>query len=186
MRSLALVLALTACRSGQAGNAPRVEVMPDCWLGPEVPIRGPKAAKVTLIRFWTTGCPHCRVTLPAIEDLRREFRASGLETIAIYHTRMPKPAGPDQVEANARELGYSGPLAADLGWTTLAAFGLAAETRKMTSATFLLDHEGRIRFMHPGPEFHRSSDPAHRDCERDFGELRSQIESLLSDSSRSG
>jgi len=178
-RAGVLALALAACRSEPRTLGNPASAMPEHWIGPKVEVRGPTAAKATLIRFWTDGCPHCRVSLPAIAALREEFHERGLETIAIYHTRQPRPPDPAEVEAIARGLGYAGPLAADLDWRTLSAAGLGDRTRKMTSATFLLDHDGKVRFTHPGPEIHPSSDPDHLTCQGAFESLRSCVQELL-------
>ena len=179
LRAGLLVLALVACRSEPRRSDDLASAMPKHWIGPKVEVRGPNAAKATLIRFWTDRCPHCRVSLPAIAALRDEFHEQGLETIAIYHTRRPRPPQAAEIEAIAHGLGYDGPIAADLDWATLSAAGLGDRTRKMTSATFLLDHDGKVRFMHPGPEIHLSSDPEHLVCEQAFGRLRSCVQAVL-------
>lgn len=178
-RAGVLALALTACRSEPSTAVDLASAMPEHWIGAKVAVRGPDAAKATLIRFWTDHCPHCRATLPAIAALREEFHERGLETIAIYHTRRAYPPPVAEIEAVAHGLGYEGPLAADLDWTTLTAAGLGERTGRMTSATFLLDRDGKVRFMHPGPEFHPSADPEHLSCEQAFVSLRACVQELL-------
>jgi thiol-disulfide isomerase/thioredoxin len=142
-------------------------------------MQGTDTAKATLVRFWTDHCPHCRLSLPAIEALRREFHDRGLETIAIYHTRAPHLPSPKEVETAARAMGYEGPVAMDLQWKALSAVGLGERQGRTTSATFLFDQEGSLRFRHPGPEIHESGDPLHRSCQQDFEALHRSIEAVL-------
>jgi thiol-disulfide isomerase/thioredoxin len=181
MRTLLFALALLICRSQpQTTVEPTMEALaPIRWIDHAVPLVGPGRPKATLVRFWTDGCPHCRLSLPAIAALRREFHDEGLETIAVYHARGPHPLSPSAIEAAARELGYEGPLAQDPEWKALSALGLGERTGRMTSASFLFDHEGKVRFAHPGPELHPSTEAEHRTCDQAFARLRAGVRDLL-------
>lgn len=39
--------------------------------------------KVVVLNFWATWCPPCRLEMPAMEQLYREFRDKGLEVVAV-------------------------------------------------------------------------------------------------------
>jgi len=143
---------------------------------PDAEEGGPRA---TLVRFWTDTCPYCVASLPALDELRRRFGPRGLATLAVHHPKPPRPVERDAVRGAARARRYHGPLAADPDWTALRALWLSTGSRTATSASFLLDAAGRVRFVHPGPEFHRSTDAEHARCQRDFDELVRAIEALL-------
>jgi len=158
----------------------------DGWLerfvGERVRLTGPDAARATLVRFWTDGCPFCEASLPALEELRAELGPRGLATLAVYHPKPPRSVAEDEVVAAARERGYHGPLAIDADWSALDRFWLRDRDRGATSASLLLDREGVVRFVHPGPVFHPADSAAG-----DFGPeavagwraLRTAVEALL-------
>lgn len=155
------------------------------WLDEPLAFSGPAAAPATLIRFWTDECPYCDASLPALERLREELGPRGLATLAIYHPKPPRQVSAEEIRAAAVARGYHGPLAADLEWKALERIWLSGRTEpSATSASFLLDRDGRIRFVHPGPLFHPSGEdhelsiPAE-EASRDFDDLRAAITALL-------
>lgn len=159
----------------------------ETWAGETVSLRGDGEHEAVLLRFWTDTCPFCVASLPALEKLRLEYASSGLETVAVYH---PKPEGEESVEqvrAWADERGYHGALALDLHWRAIRRIWLTGELeRGATSASFLLDRQGRIRFVSPGPIFHPPGEdhglPRLADqAVTDWRELRQAIEALLAD-----
>lgn len=158
-------------------------LMPGRWIGEPVEIAGPRAAPATLVRWWTDTCPFCEASMPALEELRLEFASEGLATVGVYHPKPPREVSDDFVQASASELGYHGPLAVDERWSALRAVWLDTGERGFTSASFLVDAQGRLRFLHPGPEFHPSSDAEHARCAADYADLRAAIRALISESS---
>lgn len=135
--------------------------------------------KAILVRWWTDTCPFCAMSLPAIEQLRTQFREGGLRTLAVYHPKPPRAVPAEDVLRRARELGYRGPVAADLRWETLRELYLDAGTRHSTSVSFLLDPDGVIRYVHPGPAFGPSEDPAQRQYDEDYRNLTAAIRAML-------
>ena len=141
--------------------------------------------RATLYRWWTDRCPFCVASLPAIEELRLAYADRGLETVAVFHPKPPiDPATLGEVPlATLREVaaarGYHGRVAADMDWSHLRELWLDSGARRATSASFLVDEEGVVRFVHPGPEVHRSADPDHELCNSDFEALEQAIEALL-------
>ena len=150
--------------------------LPQRWIGEPVEIG---AGRATLIRFWTDTCPYCSASLPAVEALAREYGPRGLQTVGIYHPKPPREVDDEAIAADARERGYSGPLAVDPRWATLRQLWLDGGSRSATSASLLVDRQGVVRAVHPGPEFHASDDPAHARCDADDRALRKAIEGLL-------
>jgi thiol-disulfide isomerase/thioredoxin len=132
----------------------------------------------TLLRWWTDTCPFCCATLPALEALRREYGALGLEVVAVYHPKSAVALSDEAIRAAARERGFEGRVAVDRDWSALERAWPTSE-RSATSVALLLDSSGVVRFAHPGPEFHASDDPEHRECARDFADLRAALELVL-------
>ncbi len=149
------------------------------WIG-----RGPAQiedfrGKVVLVRWWTDGCVLCERSAPAIRELTERYGGKGLVLLAIYHPKpRPHPVEDDAVRKAAAALGFPLPLAVDRDWEVLRRWWLDRR-RGFTSVSFLLDREGRVRWVHPGGEFHRSEEPSHRDCARAFADLEAEVRRLL-------
>jgi thiol-disulfide isomerase/thioredoxin len=154
-----------------------LSLLPDHWAGEAPQLAG---AKAVLVRFWTDTCPYCRASLPSLDRLRREHGPQGLVTVGVYHPKPPRIV-PDAVVAEAaRALGFEGPVALDPDWAALRAIWLdGPEPRDATSASFLLDGEGRVAFVHPGPEFHAEPTAGHETCVQDYDALDAAIRELL-------
>ena len=95
-----------------------------------------------------------------------------------------KPRGSDRsldaIRSRARELGIGFSIAVDGDWETLDTWWLrSGEKRTATSASFLLDKRGVIRFVHPGPELHPGGGAGHERCRKDFADLQQAIDVLL-------
>lgn len=142
--------------------------------------------KVVLLRFFTNTCPFCRTSAPALAQLDETFGDDGLAVLGIYH---PKPAGRDypvaDVESFIAEFDWKFPVGLDGDWTALDRFWPPAD-RSYTSFSVLLDRHGVIRLIHPGPEFHATDDPAHRQCNDDYEDLKRSIAALLAESPVAG
>lgn len=193
MLRLVWVLMLLAGAGGCAPDPPSPDVaplplgadisglLPRRWLGEPVPVSGPGAAQATLVRFWTDGCPYCAGSLPALERLRQDFGPRGLATVGVYHPKPPRPVRDEEVQAAAARLGYRGPVAVDERWEALERIWLDGGERRATSASFLVDSHGRVRFVHAGPEFFASEDPRHAQADADYARLRTAVEELLAE-----
>jgi hypothetical protein len=149
------------------------------WIGAPVPLSGDGAAPATLVRWWTDGCRFCEASLPAVEELRRRYGARGFRTVAVYHPKPPRAVDDADVLSAARERGYAGAVAVDPDWSALRGVWLDTGERGATSVSFLLDRDGAIRFVHPGPDFHPSDEPAEQRQSEDFEALERAILALL-------
>lgn len=149
------------------------------WLGPPP---GDLRGKVVLVRWWSDACPMCSSALPSLGRLYEEHQKEGLTVVGVYH---PKPAAPvsaatlQLVQKAALEHEARFPIAIDADWTVLRRWWLDGGKRDYTSASFLIDRQGRIRWVHRGGELHPSSDPAHKDCDRTYGELLTVLSAVL-------
>lgn len=136
--------------------------------------------KVTLVRWWTDSCPYCAMSLPAIELLREKYAARGLQTIAVYHPKPPRDVAATKILQMAGDIGYTGPVAADLQWQTLQRVYLDHSSRRSTSVCFLVDEDGIVRYVHPGPAFGPTDEPSLQRLNQDYLNLAAAIEALVS------
>ncbi len=141
------------------------------------------AGRVVVIRNFTDGCPFCVTTMPALERLWREFGSRGVEVLGVYHPKPPRPVDRAQVVAQVGKLGIGFPVAIDADWELVKRWWLA-EGRRWTSVTWVLDRAGRVRFVHPGGEYHPGGGPDHERCRQDERRLRSMIATLLAEPAR--
>jgi thiol-disulfide isomerase/thioredoxin len=137
--------------------------------------------KVVLVRWWTEGCHYCANMLPELEALRTRHAGEGLVVIGVFHPKPePREVGDRHIVAVANRLGFGGPIAVDGHWRTLQRYWLGGHPeRDWTSVSFLIDHDGIIRWVHGGGEYHRSDDPRHRRCEIQYRELEKALSAAL-------
>lgn len=154
----------------------------DRWIDDDA--RPHAVPKATLYRWWTDSCPYCRASLPAIETLRREYGPKGLDVVGVYHPKPPRAVTDDDVRAAARQLGFNGRIAVDENWSALDHAYLRTGDRRATSVTFLVDADGVIRFLHPGPVFFPSDDAEFTVENDDYRKLKNAIAIVLREQPR--
>lgn len=169
---------LPAERGGQdlVGRRFRKPVF-DRWIDDDA--EPPAGSLATLYRWWTDSCPYCRASLPAIDTLRREYGPKGLDVVGVYHPKPPRPVNDDDVRIMARQRGFGGRVAVDEKWSALEHAYLSTGDRAATSVTLLVDADGVIRFVHPGPVLFRSDDPEFTVENDDYHKLRQAIATVL-------
>jgi thiol-disulfide isomerase/thioredoxin len=193
-RALSLLLGMVTSAVVAAGSERRPASGTDLLEQPAKPLQlvewdggepGPLPGRVRVVRFWTNTCPYCARSLPALQLLAEEFRQAPVQFLGIYHSkpRGSERAWPEAVE-KAKGWGIAFPIAYDHEWRTLDSWWLADREPVPTSPTFVIDPAGKIVHVHPGPEFHPSSDPGHRDCDQAFEALRAAIRTALGRSPR--
>jgi thiol-disulfide isomerase/thioredoxin len=150
------------------------------WLRTEPLTPESLRGKVVLVRFWTDDCRFCENTLPAIEGLRERWADRGLVVLGAYHPHEPRPVTDAFVLKWARKHGFGGPIGVDEHWDTLERWWLDGHPeRNWVSVSFLLDRQGRVRWIHGGGEYHPSGEVRHRACDKRWRELEQVIQSLL-------
>lgn len=165
--------------------APALEI--DAWIGDGPASIAALRGHVVVVRFWTDTCPYCKATAPALVELDRDFRDRGLVVLGIHHPK-PRPAADApfdapaerrRIGAVARRYGFRFPIGLDARWRTIDTWWPAAAPRAATSATFVVDAQGIVRWVHPGPEFHPGGPPDHGQCRADYAALRDVVTALL-------
>lgn len=137
--------------------------------------------QVVLIRFWTATCPYCATSLPALSTLAAQKREQGLVVIGLHH---PKPFGTTTSAMRLKKILEDWQVDILIGqdgrWQTLKTYWLDERPRTATSATFLIDRKGIIRWIHPGVEYHPDGgQPGHEQCVRDWQDLVQAVNLLL-------
>lgn len=95
---------------------------------------------VVYLDFWASWCGPCRRSLPALDELYREFEADGFQVLAI---------SVDMVEEDALDFlnryVVTYPVALDVTGASANAFGVNG----MPSG-YLIDRQGKVREVHVG------------------------------------
>lgn len=113
--------------------------------------------KVVYVDFWASWCGPCRQSLPALNDIRKEFRKKGFEVIAINLDEER-----DDAMEFLKEFPVAYPTARDTSGEVPEAYGLVG----MPTA-YLVDRKGKVQLVHEG--FKKS----------DTEELKQKINTLL-------
>ncbi|MBX7220539.1 MAG: TlpA family protein disulfide reductase [Blastocatellia bacterium] len=128
--------------------------------------------KVVLVRWWTSGCPFCENTAPALNEFATRYQPQGLQVVGLYHHKAETPLTVGHVKRTARKLGFTFPIGIDNDWKNLRSWWLdPLPEADFTSVTFLIDRQGVIRFIHPGGQYVKG--------EAAYDEMGRQIETLL-------
>jgi thiol-disulfide isomerase/thioredoxin len=136
-----LVLAPRALRAG--GILSPGEPAPTITL--KAPDGGPVSlaamkGRLVLVDFWASWCVPCRISVPALENLYREFHARGLEVLAINVDERRKDA--DAFLAGRQ---YTMPIIYDPAGNSPRDAGVYG-----MPTSFLVGRDGKIRFVHRG------------------------------------
>lgn len=133
---------LTGPVPGEEGNQPaplsfQVKRYPDSTPYSPASDRG----SVLLLDVWATWCEPCRDALPLYEQLAREYGKRGLKVYALNVDEDPR-AIPEFLKEMKVEL----PILVDEN----AKVAEKALKVKAMPTTFLVDRQGRVRFVHEG------------------------------------
>ncbi|MFQ5505862.1 MAG: hypothetical protein ACE5F1_13860, partial [Planctomycetota bacterium] len=147
------------------------------WLTPNK--RMPELARheLTLFRWWTSPCPHCKASLPDLWKLTRSHK--GLGMVAVFHEKSGKKLSDEEVSARARRIGYGGSIGIDPDVTELATLMKRGGLHRATSVSLLVDAKGTVLWVHPGPRIHRSSKSMFRRADAAWRELEALVSRRL-------
>jgi len=115
--------------------------------------------RVVLLNFWATWCLECRVELPALEQLHRDYARRGLTVLAVNFREEP-----GTVRQYARKLGLTVPLLVDPAGAITKSYGVIG-----FPTSFLIGRDGRAVARAIGPKEWATAAP------------RALIESLLTE-----
>jgi len=155
----------------------------DRWLNTDSNKPLDTTGSVTLYRWWTSECPFCKATLPGLEKFRQNYGEKGLKIVAVYHPKPPRAVVDSLILNAASDIGYRGPIAVDLSWSQQKK--AYAANRGATSISILVDKEGIIRFVHPGPDYFPSDEKDKSRQDEDYRLLEKAIGALLDEQNKS-
>jgi thiol-disulfide isomerase/thioredoxin len=140
--SLLVVAALVVLAPGWTAGASSTHT-PDVVLqqadGTPVPLAAYEG-KVLLIDFWASWCIPCKTSFPALDAIFREYKARGLEVLAVNLDEQRR-----QADAFLSAHPHQIPVLFDPKGAAPLAFGV-----KGMPTSFLIDKTGTIRFTHMG------------------------------------
>jgi len=150
----------TEYKSSESATAP--ELAAGEWIN-SAPLKLDELrGRVVLIEFWTFGCYSCRNTLPFVKFWDDRYQDKGLTVIGVHSPEFDEEREVESLRREVASLGISYPVVTDNDYQTWNAYHVEA-----WPTTFLLDKQGRIRWMHVG--------------EGDYNEAERQIQKLLAE-----
>ena len=151
---------ITAHKGSDLSTAP--ELAPGDWINSEPLTLKDLRGRVVLIDFWTFGCYNCRNTLPFIKGWDDRYRAQGFTVIGVHSPEFDEERKVEHLRREVSSLGIRYPVVTDNDYQTWKAYKVEA-----WPTAFLLDKQGRIRWMHVG--------------EGDYDEAERLIQKLLAE-----
>ena len=133
----------TEYKSSESAAAP--ELAPGDWINSEPLKLSDLRGRVVLIDFWTFGCYNCRNTLPYLKNWNARYREKGLTIIGVHSPEFDEEKDVANLRRQISSLGIGYPVVTDNDFKTWNAYKVEA-----WPTVFLLDKQGRIRFMHVG------------------------------------
>jgi cytochrome c biogenesis protein CcdA/thiol-disulfide isomerase/thioredoxin len=101
--------------------------------------------KVVLVDFWTYSCVNCVRTLPYMVDWNAKYADEGLVILGIHTPEFAFEQDSGNVRQAVERFGILYPVAQDNDYTTWQAFN-----NHYWPAKYLIDAQGRIRYVHFG------------------------------------
>ena len=130
-------------RGSESANAP--DLASGDWINSEPLKLKDLRGRVVLIEFWTFGCYNCRNTLPFVKSWDDRYREKGLTVIGVHSPEFDEERKVENLRREIASLGIRYPVVTDNDYQTWNAYKVEA-----WPTAFLLDKQGRIRWMHVG------------------------------------
>jgi thiol-disulfide isomerase/thioredoxin len=130
-------------KSSEAATAPNLAT--GDWINSEPLKLTDLRGRVLLIEFWTFGCYNCRNTLPYIKAWHDRYHNKGLTVIGVHSPEFDDERKIENLRREIASLGIRYAVVTDNDYQTWNAYHVEA-----WPTTFLIDKQGRIRWMHVG------------------------------------
>ena len=132
--------------------------------------------RVVVVHWWTDDSDYSAKTLSVLQKLADEFSGRPVQFVGLYHSKgsyVDKDWRIAVQQANA--WGVDIPIAYDRDWRTLNDWWRSRLNYLPTTPTFVINGDGRIVHLHPGPVFYPTDDPLKWQCNEDYLALRAAI-----------
>ena len=133
----------TEYKSSESATAP--ELASGEWINSEPVKLKDLRGRVVLIEFWTFGCINCRNSLPFVESWHERYREKGLTVIGVHSPEFEEEKNVESLRGQVASLRIRYPVVTDNDYQTWKAYSVEA-----WPTIFLLDKQGRIRWMRVG------------------------------------
>jgi peroxiredoxin len=90
--------------------------------------------KLVILNFWTTWCPPCRLEMPSMERLYRDFKGDGLEIVAANFMESK-----DSINSFVNENGFTFKVLLDRDGDIAQKYGVHA-----LPVTFVIGRDGKV------------------------------------------
>ncbi|HXF41189.1 MAG TPA: redoxin domain-containing protein [Blastocatellia bacterium] len=130
-------------KSSESATAP--DLATGEWINSEPLKLADLRGRVVLIDFWTFGCYNCRNTLPLVKSWNDRYEGKGLTIIGVHSPEFDEERNVVHLRREISSLGIRYPVVTDNDYQTWNAYKVEA-----WPTVFLLDKQGRIRWMHVG------------------------------------
>ena len=130
-------------KSSESAAAP--ELAAGEWINSEPLKLKDLRGRVVLVEFWTFGCYNCRNTLPFVKTWHDRYQGKGVTVIGVHSPEFDEERKVENLRREVTSLGIRYPVVTDNEYQTWNAYHVEA-----WPTTFLLDKQGRIRWMHVG------------------------------------
>jgi len=133
----------TEYKSSESATAP--DLADGEWINSEpLKLKGLRG-RVVLIEFWTFGCYNCRNTLPFIKGWHDRYHDNGLTVVGVHSPEFEEERKVENLRREVSSLGIRYAVVTDNDYQTWNAYHVEA-----WPTSFLLDKQGRNRWMHEG------------------------------------
>ena len=150
----------TEYKSSESATAP--ELASGDWINSKPLKLQDLRGRVVLLDFWTFGCYNCRNTLPFIKGWHDRYHDKGLTVVGVHSPEFDHERKVENLRREVASLEIHYPVVSDNDYQTWHAYNVTA-----WPTIFLIDKQGRIRWMHVG--------------EGDYDEAERLIQKLLSE-----
>ena len=137
----------TLTEETKAAAAP--ELSSGRWINSEPLTLKSLHGRVVLIDFWTFACYNCRNTLPSVKKWDAQYRDKGLTIIGVHTPESDLERHEADLRREITELGIKYAVVTDNDYSTWKAYRVEA-----WPTLFLLDKQGRVRWMHVGEGYY--------------------------------
>ena len=130
-------------KTSEAATAPDLAAAE--WINSEPLKLKDLRGRVVLLEFWTFGCINCRNTLPYVKSWHDRYHDKGLTVIGVHSPEFEEERKVENLRREVSSLGIRYAVVTDNDYQTWNAYHVEA-----WPTSFLLDKQGRIRWMHEG------------------------------------